>query len=407
MRSLPYLLLAALAIAACASAAPEDDYQLDYRVAIGLDGVADVTLSVSQTDGQLKRLRLNNHDNTLTDFEGSLERIDSKQYLWQVPRSGGTVTWRAQVPTTPQSSGIKAAIMPTWGLFRIETMLPGLASVTRPGAESRTTLTIEPPASWQVLTPYPSDGQDSHFIVDDRDRRFDRPDGWILIGDIGVRRDTIAATKVAVAAPKGLEARRLDVMAFANWHLPRVRRLFADFPDRLLIVMADDPFFRGGLSAPNSLFLHVDRPMISGNGTSTFLHELFHVGLSRSAADGDDWIVEGLAEYYSLVWLYRTGTVTERRHLGTLSQLREWAASADTLRTSRASGATTALAVGVFDELDKEISKRTANEKSLDDVVRLLGEREDTLDLSALREAAMLVCGEIPDALKDEHLPGY
>jgi hypothetical protein len=58
--------------------------------------------------------------------------------------------------------------------------------------------------------------------------------------------------------------------------------------------------WRGGLPGPASLYLHADRPLISGNSTSTLLHELVHVAQSYRAAKDEDWIVEGIAEYDTL-----------------------------------------------------------------------------------------------------------
>ena len=40
-------------------------------------------------------------------------------------------------------------------------------------------------------------------------------------------------------------------------------RLLPDFPDRLTVVSATGPMWRGGLSAPASLYIHADLPLIS------------------------------------------------------------------------------------------------------------------------------------------------
>ena len=69
--------------------------------------------------------------------------------------------------------------------------------------------------------------------------------------------------------------------------------------------------WRGALSAPQSLYVHAERPLLSGNATSTLLHEIVHIGLGLADERGADWIVEGLAEYYSLEVLRRSGTISE------------------------------------------------------------------------------------------------
>ena len=63
------------------------------------------------------------------------------------------------------------------------------------------------------------------------------------------------------------------------------------------------------------MYLHSDRPLISANGTSTLLHEARYTSQPVCMATGGaDWIVEGIAEYYSLELLRRSNTISERRY---------------------------------------------------------------------------------------------
>ena len=131
--------------------------------------------------------------------------------------------------------------------------------------------------------------------------------------------------------------------------------------------------WRGGLSAPRSLYLHLDRPMISENATSTLLHELTHVITRiRGQRDDDDWLAEGLAEYYAVELLYRTGGMTDARHQRTLDWLADWGKNVKSLRAERSSAETTARAVLLLIEVDREITKATDGKKNLDDVTRRL-----------------------------------
>ncbi len=69
----------------------------------------------------------------------------------------------------------------------------------------------------------------------------------------------------------------------------------------------------GALSAPNSIFVHASRPLISENGTSTIVHEIVHVLLMDLKTPRDqDWIDEGLAEFLSLRALKDSGTISRR-----------------------------------------------------------------------------------------------
>ncbi|MEO0574405.1 MAG: hypothetical protein AAF004_03000, partial [Pseudomonadota bacterium] len=160
------------------------------------------------------------------------------------------------------------------------------------------------------------------------------------------------------------------------------------------------------LSAPNSLFVHTDRPLISGNGTSTLLHEFVHVGFSRAAVDGEDWIVEGIAEYYSYQMLARAGSVSARRTAATGSELNRWGQQTSSLRAASSKGSRTALATTVFAALDREIRERT-RKRTLDDVVQRIANKPGKVSLVELRDAAQHVIGAPARSLTNAALPGY
>jgi predicted metalloprotease with PDZ domain len=210
--------------------------------------------------------------------------------------------------------------------------------------------------------------------------------------------------RVIVAGPLNESVRRLDMLALLNWNLPKARRLVPDMPKRILVVSAGDPMFRGGLSGPNSLFIHADRPLLSENGSSTLVHELVHVATRLEGEKGADWIVEGIAEYYSLKLLWRSGTLDDHRYKQTFRKYEMWAEEADRLDVEIARGPITARAVGIMRKLDHEIYKKTKHDKSLDDVVRMLVSAEQKVSLEQLQKAVIEVMGEPADALSDKQL---
>ena len=67
------------------------------------------------------------------------------------------------------------------------------------------------------------------------------------------------------------------MLALLNWNLPELARAVPNLPRRLTVISAGDPMWRGGLSAPQSIFIHAERPLISENGTSTLMHEIMHI----------------------------------------------------------------------------------------------------------------------------------
>jgi predicted metalloprotease with PDZ domain len=141
------------------------------------------------------------------------------------------------------------------------------------------------------------------------------------------------------------------------------------------------------------MFIHADRPLISENGTSTLLHELVHLAQGYSADPGGDWIVEGVAEYYSIEIMRRTGTLTEKRAGRALAAVSRWGDEAGRLQTDRSRGAVTARAVGLLAAVDEEMRRRSGGEASLDDVVRALSEHHERVSVDTLRREAERILG--------------
>ena len=94
-----------------------------------------------------------------------------------------------------------------------------------------------------------------------------------------------------------------------------------------------------------------------------------HVATSKSSAAGDDWIVEGLAEYYGLEILRRTGGIGERRFGNAMATLEAWADREDGRLADPSTGADTARAVLLFHALAMELME---DGSSLDVVVKQL-----------------------------------
>lgn len=400
------ILLVCLSLGACraggeaaAAPAPADlTYRLHYELVLEpLQGTAVASVTLRQSSHLLREARFILAGQRWTNFsgDGNIERRGD-ELVWNPPEAGGALRWRVAL-VHPRGQAFDARLGAEWALFRGEDAFPAAATRTLKGAISRSTLNIATPRGWSVVTPYHE--EDGRFVIVNEERRFDRPTGWMAAGELGVRRDTIAGVRVAVAGPVDQGIRRIDILALLNWTLPPTVRLAPEFPDRLTVVSAGDPMWRGALSAPDSLYLHADRPLISENGTSTLLHELMHIALGRDTVRGDDWILEGLAEYYSVEILRRTGTVTTERSRDTFRDLARWGEESGGLRRRHATGATTARAVGVFRQLDREIRERTEGEHSLDDVFRRLAAGSGRLDLEELREVAAAVIGSPPRAL--------
>jgi hypothetical protein len=364
------LMLVALIAGGSASpsqAAPARPYDVQFHARFAPeDGVAYAAIEVMQKRGRLKRLDLNAPSPRFSEFEGDGEITRAgDRLIWEVPDEGGRLEYRVRVDHKRRSSDHHDALMTdSWVVMRLDNLFPSARVVARPGATSRSTLHLHGPEGWAYETPY---GRSREPVpVTDRGRGFTRPVGWFAAGDLGIRRSVIAGRNVAIAGPRGENFRRMDMLAFLHWTLPELARVAPSLPDQFVIVSGSHDMWRGGLSGPASLYVHPGRPLLSGNSTSTVLHELMHVAMVGTGDRGDDWIVEGIPEYYSLVVLLRSGGIDGARFERTLDWLEQWVKRRNGKLAHPSHGANTARAALLFRDLDVELAARGAR---LDDVV--------------------------------------
>jgi hypothetical protein len=329
-------------------------------------------------------------------------RVHNNRVQWQPPADGGTLEWRVLVRQERGDNAFDALLNTEWGIFRAEDVIPRARTRTLKGSESRTTLAFDLPASWSAITEYSA--LEQPIVINRADRRFDEPTGWIAMGRLGIRRETIAGTRVAIAAPQSHDVRRMDMLALLNWTLPELHEVLPDTLPRLTIISAGEPMWRGGLSAPASFFLHADRPLISENATSSLLHEVMHTALGLRPREGNDWIVEGLAEYYSIELLRRGNAISKSRAKKAFAWQAEWGAQSAALCGGESTAATTALAVTIFRKLDREILAKSDGKLDLDSILPIIVNTD--IDLSSLIHAVKETIGVTPDALHSGNLPG-
>ena len=369
------------------------------------DGVVGVEMAVRQTRGQLRELSFALAGTRTSDFKADGDLLVGTDIVrWRPGRTGGSLRWRTRIRHQRGNDGYDAWLDENWGIFRAEDIIPRAHTRTLKGARSETSLSFQLPGDWSAISEYST--LNSRIEVEIPGRRFDQPRGWIAMGMLGVRRETIAGTRISIVAPEGQAVRRMDMLALLNWTLPELISVLPDSIPRLTIISAGDPMWHGGLSAPASVFIHADRPLISENATSTLVHEVVHVAMDVTAVNGFDWIVEGLAEYYSLELLQRGGAITARRYRRALERQAEWAGNADKLCAVRSTGATTAFAVVIFRSLDEEIRRKTGAIFSLDDVITQLAGSRSHLTLQTLENIVVDILQGPSDTLQLENLPG-
>lgn len=389
---------------AAQGAAPEERpaYGVFYTVWIDAgDPVATVRLRLSRNPEWVRWMKFRADPEKYSDFKGTGEiEVTAEGVLWRPPEEDAYLQFRVNLESKRESGRFDGMVTESWAMFRADDLVPPVRIDMEDGTQSRAKLQLNLPEGWSLATPFPR-YTSGRLRIDNPDRLFDRPTGWIVAGDIGARRETIGDTRVTVAAPTGQNMRRMDMLAFLRWTLPTLQSLFPQFPERLLIVGADDPMWRGALSAPASLYVHSDRPLLSENSTSTLLHEIVHVAMGARSVPGSDWVVEGLAEYYSLETLHRSGTISDKRFAKAHADLVKWGETSGPLDADRSAGATTARAVGVLREVDAEIRKSSGGQRSLDDVARQLTNEGKPISAERFRELATAAAGAPLRSLPD------
>lgn len=388
---------------AALSEQPDRGYDLHYHARFLPEaGYVEATITVGQAAARLRLLDFNAPASRYSEFQGDGEiRRNGRRLLWRVPDLGGEIRYRVPVDSR-RSGAYDARMTPEWAVVRLDNLFPAARSRARRGAQSRASLSLAGPSGWSFETPYGPVTDSVRF--DTQGRRLDRPLGWMAAGDLGIRRTRIGDRRFAIAGPRNEGFRRMDMLTFLRWTVPELVSIAPSLPDRVLIVGGSRDMWRGALSGPNSLYVHPDRPLVSGNATSTVLHELMHVAMTEPPAAGDDWIVEGLAEYYSLVILLRTGAIGGGRFERAMAWIRDWAEDNDGRLTDPSTGPDTARAVLLVRDLDVELAAAGGNLNTV--AASLLNGRVSRERLAELLEEAL---GEpsrvLTRVLEDGRLP--
>lgn len=368
-------------------AAASPTYKLNYLVE--LDPVkqgARVTITIENKKHYLEKIEFRHKDGLYSDVRANGRLVETaEKVVWDLPDETAKLTYFVKLTRQKGEGKYDSLVTKDWAIFRGDTLIPAVTTTEKKKAEAVAIMEVVLPEGWTSVETGWARLPNNRFKIDNPERLFDRPIGWIIAGKLGTRRASVKGTSIAVSAPKEQNMRRMDVITFLNFAWAEMHTAFKKTPEKLLIVGANDPMWRGGLSASNSLFLHADRPMVSENGTSPLLHELTHMvtrisGVVTEDAN-DDWIAEGIAEFYSVELLYRAGGMTKSRKENIMQSLLGWGNDVVHLRKAPSTGEITARAVVFLNDLDREIRRLTKDKKSLDDVVReLMVKRKVSLD---------------------------
>lgn len=379
----------------CSAASDERQYDLRFELQlVAGQSHAAASIELRQTDRLLREVRLQAPTPRYSEFRGDgVVTREGDTVTWLPPADGGRIEYSVLIDHQRTSTGHDALVAESWAVFRADRVFPAAWTRQRAGARSRSTLRLAVPSGWSVTTPYPN-GAFGDYTVDNPARSFDRPTGWLIAGHLGRRRDLISGIHVSITAPVGIGVQRIAMLALLRWTLPYLTRELDVVPERLSVVVAGDPMWRGGLSASNSVFVHADRPVLSENGTSTLLHEVVHMMMPIAAMQEHDWIDEGIAEYVTLRLLRDSGTISKARFEAAIAEFDRRGLPASELVGAHAGGAIKARAVTIFRALDDELIQASNGEADLFTLLRRLRVTGNPVGLSQLRTAALAISGQ-------------
>lgn len=357
-------------------------YDLNYHVTFEPNAdLAKVDIELSHSE-KISLIDFNLKRSQCTSFSASskMEKTDHR-LRWYPEGKTAKLSYQCKISHKREKQNGKvsydAFMTNSWAIFRGDDLVPPARVRVKKGWESNARITFNLPKKWpSINTEWERDltqKSSTTFLIDNPDRSFDRPTGWMIAGKLGTRRAKLVdgdhVFRMAVSSPMDSEFRRMDVLTFMQFLWPEFKKAFDVKPSKVLIVSAGEPMWRGGLSAGNSFYMHEDRPIISENGTSTLAHEMFHMLTGIRGSKGNDWIAEGLAEYYSLNFLKRSGGMNESRYQSSLEKLRVWSKDVSSLKGKQSKGKTTAAAVILFDQINTEVLTLTKQKNDLDDIV--------------------------------------
>lgn len=364
------------------------------------EGTIHMTIDLSEVPGQFEwfRFRIDPDRHTAFSGDGVVTEVDGA-VEWVPPANGGRLDYTFKIDHLRDSRTYDARGARTWAIFRGDDLVPPARSRFVDGTRTRAQIQFIMPESWSVASPHPLI-RGNAYRVEGGERAFTRPTGWYALGDLGVVREEVGETKVAIAGPVRHGLHRLDILAMLRLTLPEMNRIRGEPMERLLVVGAGDPMWRGGLSGPESIFIHAERPLITADATSPLLHELVHTSMSAKADDESDWIVEGMAEYYSMELLRRIGALSPARIERELDEIRD----AKGRKKSEGHGGRTSTQQGLLFmvELDRAIRERSGNQASLDDVFGALALSDAPVNFAILEAAVASSTGLDPVTVMPE-----
>lgn len=136
------------------------------------------------------------------------------------------LSYRVLIDNERKPGRYDARMTQDWALFRGDDLVPAAKLDQKDKTDLVARLQFDLPKGWKsVETGWPRVGK-NRFRIDNPQRKFDRPTGWMLAGKLGTRRTRLGDTEVAISAPIGEGMRRMDIMTFLTFVWPQMQQVF-------------------------------------------------------------------------------------------------------------------------------------------------------------------------------------
>lgn len=319
-----------------------------------------------------------------------------------------------------------------WFITRTTDLFPRKRIDFKGAAKSYTTMQFHLPPGWTVISEMEKIGKNLFRATNSDKTRYQWPTGWILFGKVGVKTLKAGDVTIRLAYPEDFlsygrpkypkkRKRRIarverilgEAEGVFEKVVPLMKKFLPGYAHEFLVIFGKSPMWKGGISAEASLYVNRNTPVIASDYTSTLVHEYFHLsdGFKKDSRDGE-WIVEGLAEYFSMRLLREADLISKEEFFRGVDSFRKngiWNHSLVRGKNERVFYENAPLVLFTLDEMIRE---KYQGKRSLKDVMRRLDNEEDPLGTKSFREHAETVYdGTLKDFFKNHveegRLPPY
>ncbi|MFT0214030.1 hypothetical protein VQ643_15755 [Pseudomonas sp. F1_0610] len=310
-------------------------------------------------------------------------QLNDNRGEWQPAAGKNSLSYTVTI-TPENNKHASEKITKDWLVMKGDSLVPPIEAITMPKVSVVSRVQFELPKEWRSVETVWKRVGPNKFRIEDAQSGFNRPTGWIAAGKLGSRRAKLGETEVTIAAPVGQQVHRMDMMTLMTYVWPQLQAAFPRDPQKLLVVSARDGMQQQAQGLTQSIYLAADQALVAESGTSDLLKELVLSFTQLSSNADEQWISQGLAQFYSLELLMRSGGITPDRYQHSIQKWKEDTKQVNTLRGSLNEQKVERAAL-FFAELDKEIKARSKNEFNLDNVTRGLM-RLDNITVKDVRD---------------------